>query len=117
MDVVDAVRAVWPARKPLFVRLSATDWAPGGWDADQTVRLSSLLRGRGVDLVDVFSGGTVVTDSPVGPGYQVLFAARVRREAWVATGAVGLIVSPAAGGEDLGRGRCGRNPPWAGRPA
>ena len=94
MEIVDAVRAVWPARKPLFVRLSATDWAPGGWDADQTVQLSSLLRGRGVDLVDVSSGGTVVTEIPVGPGYQVPFAARVRREARVATGAVGLISSP-----------------------
>jgi len=94
LDIVDAVRAVWPAGKPLFVRLSATDWAPGGWDADQTVQLSSLLRRRGVDLVDVSSGGTVVTDIPVAPGYQVPFADRVRREAGVATGAVGLIVSP-----------------------
>jgi 2,4-dienoyl-CoA reductase-like NADH-dependent reductase (Old Yellow Enzyme family) len=94
MEIVDAVRAVWPPHKPLFVRLSATDWAPGGWDADQTVQLSSLLRGRGVDLVDVSSGGTVVTDIPVGPGYQVPFAARVRREAGVATGAVGMISSP-----------------------
>ncbi len=94
LDIVDAVRAVWPAGKPLFVRLSATDWAPGGWDADQTVQLSSLLRRRGVDLVDLSSGGTVVTDIPVAPGYQVPFADRVRREAGVATGAVGLIVSP-----------------------
>ena len=94
LDVVDAVRVVWPADKPLFVRLSATDWAPGGWDADQTVRLSSRLRDRGVDLVDVSSGGTVVTDIPVGPGYQVPFAARVRHEARVATGAVGMILSP-----------------------
>ena len=67
LDIVDAVRAVWPTGKPLFVRLSATDWASGGWDADQTVQLSSRLRGRGVDLVDVSSGGTVVTDIPVAP--------------------------------------------------
>ena len=117
LDIVDAVRAVWPAGKPLFVRLSATDWAPGGWDADQTVRLSSLLRGRGVDLVDVSSGGTVVTDIPVAPGYQVPFADRVRREAGVATGAVGLIVSPQQAEQILAEGEADAILLGAGRPA
>jgi len=94
LEIIDAVRAVWPADKPVFVRLSATDWAPGGWDGDQTVRLSSLLRDHGVDLVDVSTGGAVITEIPVEPGYQVPFAARVRQEAGVASGAVGMILSP-----------------------
>jgi 2,4-dienoyl-CoA reductase-like NADH-dependent reductase (Old Yellow Enzyme family) len=77
------------------VRLSATDWAEGGWDLDQAVALSRMLRARGVDLVDCSSGGLVTTARmPVGPGYQTAFAERIRREAQVATGAVGMIVSP-----------------------
>ena len=91
LEIVDAVRAVWPERLPVFVRISATDWAPGGWDLDQSVELSRLLRERGVDLVDCSSGGAVpYAQIAVGPGYQVPFAERIRREANVATGAVGL---------------------------
>ncbi len=94
-EVVAAVRAVWPERKPLFVRVSATDWAPGGWDVDETVELSRALRDLGVDLVDVSSGGNVPSQQiPVGPGYQVPAARAVRSGAGVATGAVGLITSP-----------------------
>jgi 2,4-dienoyl-CoA reductase-like NADH-dependent reductase (Old Yellow Enzyme family) len=95
LDIVDAVRAVWPERLPLFVRISATDWAPGGWDVDQSVELSRRLRDRGVDLVDCSSGGAVAAATiPVAPGYQVPFAERIRRESGVATGAVGLITEP-----------------------
>jgi 2,4-dienoyl-CoA reductase-like NADH-dependent reductase (Old Yellow Enzyme family) len=94
-DVVSAVRAAWPEELPLLVRISATDWVPGGWDVDQSVELCRALRGLGVDLVDVSSGGLVPTAKvPVGPGYQTGFAERIRREAGLATGAVGLITSP-----------------------
>ena len=93
LEIVEAVRAVWPEHKPVFVRLSATDWVDGGWDADQSTRLSALLRHRGVDLVDVSSGGNVIADIPVGPGYQVPFARQIRAGADIPTGAVGLILS------------------------
>ena len=94
-EVVQAVRREWPERLPLLVRLSATDWAAGGWDPDQSVELCRALRELGVDLVDVSSGGLVATaQPPVGPGYQTAFAERIRREAGIATGAVGMIVSP-----------------------
>ncbi|MCU0255878.1 MAG: hypothetical protein MUF60_03975 [Vicinamibacterales bacterium] len=96
LEVVEATRAVWPERLPLWVRISASDWAEGGWDPGQSVALARELRGRGVDLVDCSSGGNVATQRiPLGPGYQVAFAERVRREAGIATGAVGLITSPA----------------------
>jgi 2,4-dienoyl-CoA reductase-like NADH-dependent reductase (Old Yellow Enzyme family) len=94
LEVVDAVRAVWPPSKPLFVRISATDWVDNGWDVQQSTRLAALLRERGVDLVDVSSGGNVVVDIPVQPGYQVPFAEEIRRRTGVRTGAVGLIVEP-----------------------
>jgi 2,4-dienoyl-CoA reductase-like NADH-dependent reductase (Old Yellow Enzyme family) len=96
LEVVDAVRAVWPERLPLFVRISATDWKAGGWDVDAAVQLAIRLREHGVDLVDCSSGGAVADQQiVVGPGYQVPFAARIRREARIATGAVGLITQPA----------------------
>jgi len=95
LEVVDAVRAVWPEHKPLFVRVSATDWVQGGWDAEQTVALASELKTRGVDLVDTSTGGNVHAEIPVGPGYQVPFAAQVRRESGLPVGAVGLITTPA----------------------
>ena len=97
---------VWPERLPVFVRISATDWAPGGWDLDQSVELSRLLRERGVDLVDCSSGGAVpYAQIAVGPGYQVPFAERIRREANVATGAVGLITTAAQAEEIVVNGR------------
>jgi 2,4-dienoyl-CoA reductase-like NADH-dependent reductase (Old Yellow Enzyme family) len=94
--VVDAVRAVWPDEKPLFFRISATDWLEeGGWTADDTVRLAAQLRAHGVDLVDVSTGGNAAdVRIPAGPGYQVPFAARVRREAGMPAAAVGLITEP-----------------------
>jgi 2,4-dienoyl-CoA reductase-like NADH-dependent reductase (Old Yellow Enzyme family) len=92
LEVTDAVRAVWPGDRPLFVRVSATDWADGGWDVEQSVALAVLLRERGVDLVDCSSGGLAPrVRIPVAPGYQVAFAERVRREGGIATGAVGLV--------------------------
>jgi len=94
-EVVAAVREVWPAELPLFVRLSSTDWVPNGWDADDTVQLSRELAASGVDLIDCSSGGLSAAQKiPVGPGYQVPFARRVRHEAGIATGAVGLITTP-----------------------
>ncbi len=97
-EVVRAVRAVWPERLPLFVRLSATDYVAGGWDVEQTVELARRLRGEGVDLIDVSSGGAVPVPRgtiPLGPLYQTDFAAQVKREAGIATGAVGMITEPA----------------------
>lgn len=94
-EVLVALREVWPEKYPLWLRISATDWAEGGWDIEQSVELSRGLSELGVDLVDVSSGGLVPgVKIPVGPGYQVDFATRVRNEAGIATGAVGLITEP-----------------------
>jgi 2,4-dienoyl-CoA reductase-like NADH-dependent reductase (Old Yellow Enzyme family) len=95
LEVVVATRAVWPEELPLWVRISATDWAPGGWDIDASVALAKRLRVLGVDLIDVSSGGAVRhQEIAPHPGYQVPFAERIRREADIATGAVGLITEP-----------------------
>jgi len=95
-EVVSAVRAVWPERLPLFVRISATDWAAGGWDIEQSVELARVLAPLGVDLIDVSSGGVVPgVRIPVGPGYQTPLAERIRREAGVAVSTVGAITAPA----------------------
>lgn len=96
LEVVEAVRGVWPERLPLWVRVSATDWAEsGGWDLPQTVALAKLLKTRGVDLIDCSSGGTLPhAKIPAGPGFQAPFAEAVRREAGIATGAVGMIAEP-----------------------
>ncbi|MCC3763107.1 NADH:flavin oxidoreductase/NADH oxidase [Glycomyces sp. TRM65418] len=93
LEIADAVRAVVGERTPVFCRVSATDWIePEGWTADDTVRLTALLREHGVDLLDVSSGGNLPRASiPTGPGYQVPFAARARREAGLPTAAAGLI--------------------------
>jgi 2,4-dienoyl-CoA reductase-like NADH-dependent reductase (Old Yellow Enzyme family) len=96
-EVVRAVRGVWPERLPLFVRVSATDWVDGGWDIEQTVELARVLRGEGVDLIDATSGGAVPVAPgaiPVGPLYQTPFAERIRAEAGIATGTVGMITEP-----------------------
>jgi 2,4-dienoyl-CoA reductase-like NADH-dependent reductase (Old Yellow Enzyme family) len=90
--VAERLRGVIPDSMPLFVRISATDWADGGWDVEQSVELARGLKGLGVDLIDCSSGALVPhVKIPVGPGYQVPFARRIRREAGIATGAVGLI--------------------------
>lgn len=91
LEVVAAVKSVWPNEFPLFVRLSATDWTVGGWTEDETVRLASVLKERGVDLIDCSSGGNVADAKiPVGPGYQLAFAESVRSSG-IMTSAVGLI--------------------------
>jgi 2,4-dienoyl-CoA reductase (NADPH2) len=104
-EVVQAVRAVWPAELPLFVRISATDWLDGGWDADQSVALARELGALGVDLVDTSSGGlSPKAKIPDGPGYQVPFASRIRNEAGIATGAVGRITRAEQAEEILASG-------------
>jgi 2,4-dienoyl-CoA reductase-like NADH-dependent reductase (Old Yellow Enzyme family) len=96
VEVVDAVRGVLPAELPLLVRISATDWAEGGWDIDQSVALAKVLKKHKVDLIDVSSGGlTLQQVMHPGPGYQTNFAERIRREAEIATGAVGMITEAA----------------------
>jgi 2,4-dienoyl-CoA reductase-like NADH-dependent reductase (Old Yellow Enzyme family) len=92
--VAGAVRKEWPERLPLFVRISATDWVEGGWDVQQSVELARALKEDGVDLVDCSSGGNVAkAEIPFGPGYQTVFSERIRRDAGIMTGAVGLITS------------------------
>jgi 2,4-dienoyl-CoA reductase-like NADH-dependent reductase (Old Yellow Enzyme family) len=95
VEIAQAVRAVWPENLPLFVRVSATDWVDGGWTIEDTVELARRLRDAGVDVIDCSSGGVSTEQKiPATPGYQVGFAARVRREAGIATAAVGLITEP-----------------------
>jgi len=95
-EVVSAVRSVWPEDAPLFIRISATDWVEGGWDLEQSVELARRVQALGVDLVDCSSGGNLPhADIPLGPGYQTPFAERIRREAGVLTGTVGMITDPA----------------------
>jgi 2,4-dienoyl-CoA reductase-like NADH-dependent reductase (Old Yellow Enzyme family) len=94
-EIVAALRSSWPEELPLFVRISATDWVDGAWDIQQSVKLAGQLKQIGVDLIDCSSGGNVPhAKIPVGPGYQVAFSERIRREAEILTGAVGMITSP-----------------------
>lgn len=123
VEVVDAMRNEWPDERPFFVRLSATDWFPGGWDLDDTVAVSRVLRNHGVDLIDCSSGGTVPdAEIPVGPGYQVPFAREVRDGAGIATGAVGMITEASQAEEIIAEGSADavlmgrallRQPHWA----
>ena len=95
LEVARAVREVWPAHRPLFVRISATDWVEGGWDLEQSFELARELKNIGVDLIDCSSGGLVPgAKIPLGPGYQVPFAEAIRKKIGIATGAVGLISKP-----------------------
>jgi len=94
-EVVQSVRGAWPGNLPLFVRISATDWVDGGWTIEDSVDLAKQLVRMGVDLIDCSSGGAVPNAKiPAGPGFQVPFAERIRREAGIATAAVGMITSP-----------------------
>ncbi|WP_405935615.1 NADH:flavin oxidoreductase/NADH oxidase [Streptomyces sp. NBC_00726] len=130
LEVVDAVREVWPEELPVFFRVSATDWLTEnpedereGWTADETVRLAALLRDHGVDLLDVSTGGNAPRARiATGPGYQVPFAERVKRETSLPVAAVGLITDPQHAEKILGEGRADavllgrellRNPSWA----
>jgi 2,4-dienoyl-CoA reductase-like NADH-dependent reductase (Old Yellow Enzyme family) len=95
LEVLEDVRAAWPQERPLVLRISASDWIEGGWTVEDSVALAKEAASRGVDLVDCSSGGNSAEQViAVGPGYQVPFAAQVRRDAGVATGAVGLITDP-----------------------
>ena len=91
-ELVEAVRKVWPERLPLFMRISATDWVEGGWTPEEAVELAKMVHPLGVDLIDCSSGGVAPNARiPVAPGYQVPFARKLKAEAEVHTGAVGLI--------------------------
>lgn len=95
IEVVQGVREVWPESYPLWVRISVTDWVDKGWDIEQSIALSDKLKSVGVDVIDCSSGGIIPgINIPLGPGYQTEFAERIRREANIQTGAVGLITSP-----------------------
>ena len=92
-QVIDAVKSVWPAENPLFVRISATDWTKGGWTTEESVKLAYIIKDMGVDLIDCSSGGNIYNAKiPVGAGYQVPFSEAVRK-AGILTGAVGFITS------------------------
>ncbi len=95
LEVTSNVRAVWPEKLPLTVRISATDWADGGWDLEQSIELSRRLKTEGVDLIDCSSGGLVpYAKVKIGPGYQVPFSQAIRAQAGIATAAVGMITDP-----------------------
>jgi 2,4-dienoyl-CoA reductase-like NADH-dependent reductase (Old Yellow Enzyme family) len=106
LDVATAVRQVCPENLPVLVRISCTDWADGGWDLEQSVEFSRRLKSIGIDLIDCSSGGAVPgVKIPVAPGYQVPFAEKIRTEAEIATGAVGLITEPQQAEEILAGGK------------
>ncbi|GAA2143398.1 NADH:flavin oxidoreductase/NADH oxidase [Nocardioides koreensis] len=126
LEVVAEVRGRVPSSVPVVVRISATDWHEDGWKADDSVRLGRLLADAGVDLVDASSGGNALVDIPVEPGYQVPFARRIRAEAGIPTGAVGLITEPKQAEEIVADGSADvvllarallRDPHWALRAA
>jgi 2,4-dienoyl-CoA reductase-like NADH-dependent reductase (Old Yellow Enzyme family) len=124
LEVVDAVRAVWPQDKPLFFRISATDWLEeDGWTADDTVRFASDLQAHGVDLLDVSTGGNAAgVRIPTGPGYQVAFASQVKAGTSLPVAAVGMITETEQAEKILANGDADavllgrellRNPSWA----
>jgi 2,4-dienoyl-CoA reductase-like NADH-dependent reductase (Old Yellow Enzyme family) len=96
LETAKEVRNVWPESLPLFIRISCTDWVENGWDLFQSIELCRGFKDVGVDLIDCSSGGLVPDAKiPAGPGYQVPFAAAIRQQAGITTGAVGLITEPA----------------------
>jgi 2,4-dienoyl-CoA reductase-like NADH-dependent reductase (Old Yellow Enzyme family) len=106
LETVRAVRAVLPDEVPLFVRFSCTDWVEGGWTLEDSIRAAKLVKEEGVDLIDCSTGGaTRDAKIPVGPDYQVPFAAGIRKEAGIATGAVGLITEPSQADAIIADGR------------
>lgn len=90
LEIIDSVQETWPASKPMFVRISSTDWTEGGWTADDSIALAKILKDKGVDLVDCSSGGNALAPIPLKPGYQVEFAEALRKTG-ILTGAVGMI--------------------------
>lgn len=106
LEVLEAVQSEWPKNLPLFVRISATDWAEGGWNIDESVQLSKILKEKGVDLIDVSSGGLVSHQQiPLGPNYQVPFAEKIKKETGILTGAVGLITEAIQAEEIISSGK------------
>lgn len=105
LEMARSIRRVWPEDRPFSVRLTCTDWVDGGWTLEDTVDLARALKREGVDLVDCSSGGNVLTEIPIGPGYQVPFAEAVRRGAGIGTAAVGLITEPTHADEIIRNGR------------
>lgn len=106
LQTVEAVRTVWPERYPLLVRISATDWAEGGWNLGESVQLAALLGNQGVDLIDCSSGGLAAHQHiKVGPLYQTPFAEKIRKEAGIATGAVGMITTAEEAESIIAEGR------------
>ncbi|MCL6460523.1 MAG: NADH:flavin oxidoreductase/NADH oxidase [Flavobacterium micromati] len=106
LEVVAAVQSEWPNNLPLFIRISATDWAEGGWDNEESIQLSKILNEKGVDLVDVSSGGAVSHQQiPVEPNYQVPFAESIKKETGILTGAVGLITNASQAEEIITSGK------------
>jgi 2,4-dienoyl-CoA reductase-like NADH-dependent reductase (Old Yellow Enzyme family) len=106
LEVVEAVQSEWPKELPLFIRISATDWAEGGWNIEESVQLSKILKEKGVDLIDVSSGGAVSHQQiPLGPNYQVPFAEQIKTEVGIRTGAVGLITEAAQAEEIIASGK------------
>ncbi len=106
VEITEAIRKIIPEDFPLFARISASDWAEGGWDIAASVQLANILKTKGVDLIDCSSGGVVKHQQiPVGPGYQVGFAEQVKKEAGVLTGAVGLITDAKQAEEILTNGK------------
>lgn len=95
LEIISAIQTVWPSNLPIFVRISCTDWTEKGWDVEEAVKLSAILKEKGIDLIDCSSGG-IAPDAkiPLRPGYQVPFAEQIKRETGILTGAVGLITDP-----------------------
>lgn len=106
LGIIKEVQSVWPQNLPLFVRISATDWAEGGWNVYEAVQLASILKQNGVDLIDSSSGGLVPgVKIPLGPGYQVPFAERIKNETGILTGTVGLITEARQAEDILQKGQ------------
>lgn len=106
LEILEAVQQEWPGDLPLFVRISGTDWAEGGWNEDESVRLAKILKQRGVDVIDCSSGGAVSHQKiPVAPNYQVPISERIKQEALIHTGAVGLITEAEQAEEILQKGQ------------
>ena len=106
LEVLEAMQSEWPENLPLFVRISATDWAEGGWNIEESVQLSKILKEKAVDLMDVSSGGLVSHQQiPLEPNYQVPFAERIKNECGILTGAVGLITEASQAEEIVATGK------------
>lgn len=106
LEITAVIRAVWPAEYPLFVRISATDWTTGGWSLEDSIQLATVLKDRGVDLIDCSSGGLVAhAKITVGPLYQVPFAEKIHQESGMLTGAVGMITTAKEAEEIIATGK------------